>query len=93
MSHVAQYVVEPWQPALITQFVHCLTHAACTNGCGAPRLTSTLRVFSGQLRMEPQLVLQILIRAAAADRPQQTVQPFAKDVHGDVLPALRLAAQ
>jgi hypothetical protein len=95
MTKIPPQLVDPRQPTLIAKSIHGLQRAAGTNLRRArgrsQRLAAAMRLLRCHLQVEPQLVFQIVIAPAAAQRPENTMNPLADERHGSAPFRLRRA--
>src|SRR4030095_15994225 len=72
---------QPRPSTLIAHRVHRLRDTATVQARRAYGLAAASRVFLGQLHVEPQLLFEITVARAAAQRAEQAMHPLAKRAH------------
>jgi hypothetical protein len=85
VAQVAREIVEPGQPALIAHRLHRLRDAAgLERGCASRRVgrrAAALRILGRELHMQPQLLFEVAVGAAATERAPEPDDPFAERDH------------
>jgi hypothetical protein len=85
MADVAREIVQPRQPSLIPERVHCLRSASGLNPRGAHGIrrleTTSSCFFCSHRQVQPEFLCQISVGSGGTQRSPETVNPFAKDAH------------